>query len=92
VLSEFRSRLVEGGAELLLLDTLLEHLQQQGLVKARGRQRTDSTHVLAALRGLNRLEGVGECLLVVSYQPWEVLTDARLLMPRLCGQAVSVRS
>lgn len=29
---------------------------------------------------------------VVSYQPWEVLTDARLLMPRLCGQALSVRS
>jgi transposase len=62
VLSEFRSRLVEGGAELLLLDTLLEHLRQQGLVKARGRQRTDSTHVLAALRGLNRLERVGETL------------------------------
>ena len=62
VLSEFRSRLVEGGAELLLLDTLLGHLQQQGLVKARGRQRTDSTHVLAALRGLNRLERVGEML------------------------------
>jgi transposase len=62
VLSEFRSRLVEGGAELLLLDTLLQHLQQQGLVKARGRQRTDSTHVLAAVRGLNRLERVGETL------------------------------
>jgi transposase len=60
VLSEFRSRLVEGDAERLLLDTLLQHLRDQGLVKAGGRQRTDSTHVLAAVRGLNRLERAGE--------------------------------
>ncbi len=38
VLSEFRTRLVAGGAELLLLDTVLQRLQEQGLVKARGRQ------------------------------------------------------
>jgi len=31
-------------------------------VKRRGRQRTDSTHVLAAVRTLNRLERVGETL------------------------------
>ena len=60
VLSEFRSRLVEGGAERLLLDTLLQRLRDHGLVKAKCRQRTDSTHVLAAVRGLNRLERVGE--------------------------------
>src|ERR1700694_1937734 len=48
VLSEFRSRLVEGDAERLLLDTLLKRLRDHGLVKAKGRQRTDSTHVLAA--------------------------------------------
>jgi len=62
VLSEFRTRLVTGGAELLLLDTLLQRLQEEGLVKARGRQRTDSTHVLAAVRTLTRLERVGETL------------------------------
>ena len=62
VLSEFRTRLVAGGAELLLLDTLLQRLQEQGLIKARGRQRTDSTHVLAAVRTLNRLERVGETM------------------------------
>ena len=62
VLSEFRTRLVEGKAELLLLDALLQHLQEQGLVKPRGRSRTDSTHVLAAVRVLNRLERVGETL------------------------------
>ena len=60
VLSEFRSRLIKGGAERQLLDTLLQRLRDQGLVKAKGRQRTDSTHVLAAVRGLNRLERVGE--------------------------------
>jgi transposase len=62
VLSEFRSRLVEGKAEQQLLDTLLDRLRELGLVKPRGRQRTDSTHVLAAVRGLNRLERVGETL------------------------------
>ena len=60
VLSEFRTRLVEGNAERLLLDTLLQRLREQGLVKAKGRQRTDSTHVLTAVRELNRLERVGE--------------------------------
>jgi transposase len=62
VLSEFRARLVTGAAEHLLLDTLLTLAQTQGLLKARGRQRTDSTHVLAAIRVLNRLERVGETL------------------------------
>jgi len=62
VLSEFRSRLVEGKAERFLLDTLLRDLRERGLIKARGRQRTDSTHVLADVRKLNRLERVGETL------------------------------
>jgi transposase len=62
VLSEFRTRLVTGEAEQLLLDTLLTLARTQGLLKARGCQRTDSTHVLAAIRVLNRLERVGETL------------------------------
>jgi transposase len=62
VLSEFRSRLVEGQAERLLLDAVLTRCQELGLLKKRGRQRTDSTHVLAAVRVLNRLERVGETL------------------------------
>jgi transposase len=41
---------------------LLEVCQARGLLKARGRQRTDATHVLAAIRVLNRLELVGETL------------------------------
>jgi transposase len=44
-LSEFRTRLVNGNAEQGLLDTLLERIQEAGLRKTRGRQRTDSTHV-----------------------------------------------
>ena len=48
VLSEFRSRLVAGGAEALLLDALLALCREQKLLVSRGRQRTDSTHVLGA--------------------------------------------
>ena len=55
VLSEFRTRLVTGGAETLLLDTLLALCREHKLLVARGRQRTDSTHVLGAVRALNRL-------------------------------------
>src|SRR4051812_27172726 len=62
VLSEFRSRLVHGQAELQLLDTLLQRCRDLGLIRRRGRQRTDSTHVLAAARVLNRLERVGETM------------------------------
>jgi transposase len=62
VLSEFRTRLVAGQAEQLLLDTLLARVRERGLLTVRGRQRTDSTHVLAAIRVLNRLERVGESL------------------------------
>ncbi len=62
VLSEFRSRLIAGHAELLLFETMLTLFREQGLVKAKGRQRTDATHVLAAIHVLNRLECVGETL------------------------------
>src|SRR5688572_21078476 len=62
VLSEFRDRLLTGKAEQRLLDKLLECCRRQGLLKARGQQRTDSTSVLAAIRVLNRLELVSETL------------------------------
>jgi transposase len=62
VLSEFRTRLITGAAESLLFDTLLTWCRHRQLVKARGRQRTDSTHILAAVRALNRIEVVGETL------------------------------
>ncbi len=54
--------MVAGGAEHLLLDALLARCRALGLLKTRGRQRTDSTHVLAAVRALNRLEVVRETI------------------------------
>src|SRR3954470_11658911 len=62
VLCEFRARLVAGRLEQALLDAMLAQLRERGLLKARGRQRTDSTHVLAAVRAVSRLESVGETL------------------------------
>jgi transposase len=60
VLSEFRARLVAGGLDAAIFEALLARLIEQGLLRAGGRQRTDATHVLAAIRSLNRLELAGE--------------------------------
>src|SRR5215469_6125054 len=54
VLSEFRGRLLAHGAERRLFDLLLEQCQVHGWIKARGKQRTDSTHVRASIRTLSR--------------------------------------
>jgi len=62
VLSEFRQRLQTHKAGQRLLDEMLKVFKTKGYVKARGQQRTDSTHVLAAVRALNRLENVGTTL------------------------------
>ncbi len=62
VLSEFRMRLLAGKAEERLLDKLLEVFKAHKLIKERSRQRTDSTHIQAAVRRMNRLEKVGETL------------------------------
>jgi transposase len=62
VLCEFRARLVQGEAEQRLLETVLTLGQERGWLKARGKQCTDSTHVLAAIHALNRLENAGETL------------------------------
>jgi transposase len=60
VLCEFRARVAGAGLEQVALDALLERLAAEGLVKAGGKQRTDSTHVVAAVAALNRLELAGE--------------------------------
>lgn len=62
VLSEFRDRLLTGSTEAVLLEKLLERCRTLGLLKARGQQRTDSTHVVAAIRTLTRFELVAETL------------------------------
>lgn len=62
VLSEFRQRLLQGEAETLLLEKLLERCEAMGFLKGKKKQRTDSTHVLAAVRALSLLELVGETM------------------------------
>src|SRR4051794_23128897 len=62
VLCEFRARLLAGEAGERLPEKLLDRCQAAGLLKARGRQRTDATHVLAAVRAMNRLELLAETL------------------------------
>ena len=62
VLSEFRMRLIAGGAEERLPDALLEVMKAHQLIKERSRQRTDSMHILTAVRRVNTLEKVGETL------------------------------
>lgn len=76
VLSKFRKRILEGGLEALLLDKMLARLQEIGLVKSRGRQRSDSTHILGSVRELSRLEHMGEAMraalneLAKNYPEW----------------------
>ncbi|MGW5276344.1 transposase [Streptomyces sp. NPDC004044] len=60
VLCEFRARLVEGNAADRILHLMLHHLTAAGLLAGRSRQRTDATHVLAAVRRVSRLELAGE--------------------------------
>jgi hypothetical protein len=62
VVSQFRDRLGVDKRAMMLLETMLARAGQAGLLRARGRVRTDSTHVLARIRTLNRLEKVGEGL------------------------------
>ena len=82
ILSPFRDRLLAGGQEALLLDRLLDRLRTRGLLKDKRQQRTDSTHVLAAVRTLNRLECVGETLR-------RVLDDVARIAPKWLLQHVT---
>jgi hypothetical protein len=76
VLAEFRGRVAGAGLEQVVLDALLAKLAAGGLVKAGGKQRTDSTHVIAAVAALNRLELAGESVraaleaLAVAHPAW----------------------
>jgi transposase len=75
VLSEFRSRLVKGNAEQRLLDLLLEQCREGGWLKTGGRQRTDSTHVLAKIRALNRTLRVAQTMVYILNVLSEVAPD-----------------
>lgn len=75
VLTEFRDRLIAAEEHRLLLDTLLARLVEAGLLKGGGRTRTDSTHVLAAVRVLNRVENVFTTLQTALEQIAETVPD-----------------
>lgn len=62
VLSEFRTRLTEHQAEHRLFTLLVERLSEQGYLKKRGSQRTDSTHALAVVHRYHRVELLPETL------------------------------
>ena len=80
VLSEFRRRLLANQAERRLFDVILSQFRERGWIKERGKQRTDSTHVLAAVRAVNRLECVGE-----------TMRHARGILA-LCGTRLALRT
>lgn len=60
VLSQFRDRVAGHHLEEKVLDLLLARLVELELLAAGGKARTDSTHVISAVRDLNRLELAGE--------------------------------
>ena len=83
ILSQFRQRLVAGKVEERLLHHLLVCCQDHQWPKAGGKQRTDSTHVLARVRDINRLECVGETMRFTLNRLAALLPDwlARHLQP-----------
>jgi len=62
ILSRFRDRLIEGNAEMLMLQQILDKSREFGLIRKRSDMRTDATHVIASVRHMNRSELVGETL------------------------------
>lgn len=62
VLSEFRDRLIAHEAEGRVFERLVAEFQALGLIKERGKQRTDSIAMLTKVRRLSRLELVVETL------------------------------
>ena len=62
ILSDFRQRLLEAGADDLILEPILQLCRERGWLKAHGKQRTDATAVLGRVRALSSLESVGESM------------------------------
>jgi transposase len=61
-LCHFRQRLLAHGQERLVFEQVLQWVQQHGLIRKGGRQRTDSSHLLGAVERLSRLELAWETL------------------------------
>ncbi len=61
-LLHFRQRLIKHKKHSIIFDGLVAALQEAGLVPKRSKQRVDSTHVLAVVSAMSRLEVVRETL------------------------------
>jgi len=62
ILTDFRQRLLAAQAQDLILEPILQLCRERGYIRARGKQRTDATAVLARVRALSSLESVGESM------------------------------
>jgi transposase len=62
VLSEFRVRLISGGRSQQILDKMLSKFGELGLLKSKGKARTDSTHILAIVQELTKIGHLEETL------------------------------
>jgi Transposase domain (DUF772) len=94
VLTDFRERLCEDDRADQLLSLSLERMRDAGMVAERGKQRTDSTRVLAAARDPTRLELVLEALRAApegaTQRAPDVLVDAD--RATRCGRPVRLPS
>jgi transposase len=63
-LSNYRQRVLEHGQERLIFEQTLTWIQGHGFLKKRGKQRTDSTHIVGCVARLTRLELVWETIRV----------------------------
>lgn len=75
ILVDFRQRLLDHMAQDRLLEPIVQVCRKQGWLKAGGKQRTDSTWVIAKVRGLSSLESVGESLRAALNELAEVEPD-----------------
>ena len=75
-LCNFRKRLLLHGREGVVFERVVAYLRERGYVKAGGKQRTDSTHIVGQVIDLSRLEMVWETMrvalnaLISSDAPW----------------------
>ncbi len=75
ILTDFRQRLLDREAQDRLLEPILQVCREHGWLKAGGKQRTDSTWVIANVRSLSSLESVGESLRATLNEIAEVAPD-----------------
>ena len=62
LLSVWRQRIVEHDKAKKVFDRIIEELKERGLIRKDGKQRIDSTHVLAEIKELTRVELMTETL------------------------------